>query len=319
MRVFLRGLTGAIVVMESILALYSASPYCAQISVPRRHVETKQTTGLVYDNWCPRVHRSAAQREKFHLTQNYSSSRSKESTSYGTGVQTNGHRIQTYGNGTQTSRSPMQSNVSSSRSKETTYQNQHRKQILATRPAAVSSRGDYISCLMADEGVSRWASERLPLRVYISTGGGVRRYRASFRYQFIDALNEWVKASGGKLSWRPVNTPQDADIVCGWSDRALPGGSDEAGYTETVLDEEATSRPGVMGKSKITILTQDNGHILTDTQIRKVCLHELGHALGYQGHSPFPTDIMYEADSPQQGQNLSARDIRSICNLYWNH
>lgn len=48
--------------------------------------------------------------------------------------------------------------------------------------------------------------------------------------------------------------------------------------------------------------------------MRNVCLHEVGHALGLQGHSPFPDDIMYPQLGAQDG--ISARDVNTLLTLY---
>lgn len=71
-----------------------------------------------------------------------------------------------------------------------------------------------------------------------------------------------------------------------------------------------------MGKATVTILTHYKGKVLTDRDMRKVCLHELGHAFGMQGHSPFSNDIMYATTSRNQGERLSQRDITSMRSLY---
>lgn len=177
--------------------------------------------------------------------------------------------------------------------------------------------GDYLLSVAHDEGVSRWPQERLPLKVFVAQGRNVRAYRPSFRAELLSALNEWVTASAGRISFRLVQSPAEADIVCRWTDRAAPGTSDEAGYTEsTLMQEPSATEFGIMNRSVVTILTHDYGRPLSENDIRKVCLHELGHALGYQGHSPFSSDIMYQCDTPSQGYRLSARDVASIRNLY---
>ena len=52
---------------------------------------------------------------------------------------------------------------------------------------------------------------------------------------------------------------------------------------------------------------------LTQEEMRTVCLHEFGHAIGLWGHSPHPGDINYPTATAQQP---SARDIATLRRLY---
>src|SRR5262245_20981372 len=98
-------------------------------------------------------------------------------------------------------------------------------------PRATS--GDYLN-VIAQEGAFVWAPNRLPLSVYISDGSNVPRWQPSFTNLIVNAFDEWCKMSIGKLSWRQVNSPRQAQIVVGWTaqTRAMGGGF-EAGQTQT--------------------------------------------------------------------------------------
>ena len=178
------------------------------------------------------------------------------------------------------------------------------------------SAQDYLSEMAADEGIGRWAPERFPLRVYFAPARNVAGYRPSFKAQWMDALNEWVSVTNGRLAWREVNTPQEADIYCEFTSQVNPQRPNEAGFTVALARNNSGTPVRSMGKAKITILTHYNGRTLTDRDMRKVCLHELGHAYGLQGHSPFSDDIMFATTSRDQGESLSPRDVRSIQRLY---
>ena len=52
---------------------------------------------------------------------------------------------------------------------------------------------------------------------------------------------------------------------------------------------------------------------LTQEEMRTVCLHEFGHAIGLWGHSPHPGDINYPTATAQQP---STRDIATLRRLY---
>ena len=52
---------------------------------------------------------------------------------------------------------------------------------------------------------------------------------------------------------------------------------------------------------------------LSQEEMRTVCLHEFGHAIGLWGHSPHPIDISYPTATTQQP---SPRDITTLRKLY---
>jgi predicted Zn-dependent protease len=71
--------------------------------------------------------------------------------------------------------------------------------------------------------------------------------------------------------------------------------------------------------AEIYILTINrlNGEVLSDPAMKAVCLHELGHALGISGHSPYSNDIMYPTlNFDQVLTNLTERDTATIKRLY---
>lgn len=178
------------------------------------------------------------------------------------------------------------------------------------------SSEDYLKEMIAGEGIGRWEGNRLPLKVFVESGNRVSGYKASFKAQMIDALNEWTEATSGKLAWTEVSNPQEADIVFGWTSKVNNQRPDEAGFTMAEARNNGKSAVRTMGKATVTILTHYKGKVLTDRDMRKVCLHELGHAFGMQGHSPFSNDIMYATTSRNQGERLSQRDITSMRSLY---
>ncbi len=58
------------------------------------------------------------------------------------------------------------------------------------------------------------------------------------------------------------------------------------------------------------------GRSFSDTDTYKTCLHEVGHAIGMEGHSNTPSDIMYPMLNSAQTPYLKERDINTIAALY---
>ncbi len=172
------------------------------------------------------------------------------------------------------------------------------------------------------KAIQRWAPSQIPLRVYLEDGTGVTGYRPQIRQCMIDAFAAWVKASDGRLSFKIVAYPQQANIICHWISN--PGkanlSSKEQGITQMKFCSFGSGVNNCMMLSAeifILISHQRNHLPLSDAVMGSVCLHELGHALGISGHSPYPDDVMYATLSPYDIPSiLSDRDAGTIKRLY---
>jgi predicted Zn-dependent protease len=177
--------------------------------------------------------------------------------------------------------------------------------------------GDYLAEIAAESGLHRWPSSKFPLKVYIADGTGVPGYRPQFKSIMTAAFQEWQTSTGGLVSWRQVSNPQQADIVSLWTaDVNARRGGIEAGNTVTLTAVDPRTRNGVIQAAKITLLTGLNGRSFNDTELRKTALHEVGHALGLEGHSSTPTDIMYASVNGAQTPYLKDRDVNTLVRLY---
>lgn len=176
----------------------------------------------------------------------------------------------------------------------------------------VSDR-DYYAEVTRD-GIIRWNAQQMPLRVCITSGDGIGGYRPQFADILKESFAAWSQASGGLVTFSMVDTPEQAQIVCLWTnDPTKFKNIAESGHA--VLD---TTRSGLV-KGTITILTVPlvEQLPLTDNRMRRGCLHEIGHALGLGGHSSNPEDVMfYSMDMDDKWKDLSARDANTIVRLY---
>jgi len=182
--------------------------------------------------------------------------------------------------------------------------------------STASSTGDYLA-QVSKEGSFRWAMDRLPLDVYISDGRNVPGYQPHYRTMMMESFQEWADKSGGLMNWREVSSPRQADITVSWTaNPTIRPGSVEAGQTKTLVSQNRFTGEGTIMTAEISILTELMGRGFSDDNMRKTCLHEVGHALGLQGHSDVPSDIMYPTVNEQQVAKLKQRDLNTLAKLY---
>ncbi len=160
----------------------------------------------------------------------------------------------------------------------------------------------------------RWASDNIPIKIYVNSGEKVRGFHASYANELQTALKDWEDASQGKIKFLQVDSPDKASIRFSWSDNP----SDVSNAAE---GGEALLRPigNTMAAVKVTVLTVDvdQGIHLNDQLVRYICTHELGHALGIAAHSPSPKDIMYSSlPLDYERLKISDRDAKTLQKLY---
>ncbi len=174
------------------------------------------------------------------------------------------------------------------------------------------STGDYFT-YASHVGASRWPSNKKSIKVYIASGTSTTGFKPEYAGFLTDSFKQWETACP-TVKFEFAKSPSDSDIECAWTDDATKISSSLEGG-ETSLQNGGTN----INHATITILTKGASadSPLSPNQLRVVCLHQIGHALGLAGHSPKPQDVMYCSLPPASVKTpLSPRDTATIQKLY---
>lgn len=171
--------------------------------------------------------------------------------------------------------------------------------------ANLKADDNYLTLAINQGNVVRWSAEAMPLKVAINTAHAPLQADALVR----QALATWQKASAGKVSFTVVSKPTLADINVSWAKQ----------LTHNRLGVSPFEAMGNrITKADVTVATHDpvQGLPLEREALARVILHEVGHALGLQGHSANPQDVMYFSNTPQTSAMLTPRDVKTLGLLY---
>jgi tetratricopeptide (TPR) repeat protein len=185
-----------------------------------------------------------------------------------------------------------------------------------TQPTAESVQDDYLANASSGGRYFRWP--RLPIRVFIASGAGTPEYRDSYARALSEAFSMWTQGSENRIAFVLVPDPQQSDLFCDWTadpNKVIDGGAVEGGLTKLSGQPQPNGDVSIVS-ARITLLTNRSGIPLSNDDMKKVCLHEVGHALGINGHSSNNQDVMFFSESPTVWPSLTKRDRATICRLY---
>ncbi|HEY9684134.1 MAG TPA: tetratricopeptide repeat protein [Oculatellaceae cyanobacterium] len=164
------------------------------------------------------------------------------------------------------------------------------------------------------QGIQRWPASSMPLKVYIRPGDDVPSYKPQYGDILKRSFDDWSAASDGKVKFVYVKEPAAANIECSWSaDPTQLANAAESAETSLA----ANSKGLVHATAVILTMPLTSGWPLTDNRLRWYLLHEIGHILGYTGHTRNPADIMFFSSRiPDEWRDLTVRDKNTLLRLY---
>lgn len=184
-----------------------------------------------------------------------------------------------------------------------------------------NNTADYLEDVIPNGHTFRWPSQAFPIRVYIAPGFSVPGYRNSFRDDFINALNDWAGATDERIGYTIVPSTGQANVICQWTNDPTQvsedGNTSSGGVTKVqAIANDTTHSTSIDCVSMHLLTTSTTGTNVDDDKLKYVCLHEIGHMLGLQGHSGNNHDVMFYSELPSALPILSQRDKATILRLY---
>lgn len=160
-------------------------------------------------------------------------------------------------------------------------------------------------------GLRRWRS--FPVRVRFATATA---YRDSFgnaaplEERLRDGFDRWREATGGAVTWTETADPADADITV--SVRMLGARrADRVLASTTVRWNGPETR---LRAAEMVVYGWDGMSAGDVAALSATGTHEFGHALGLDGHSDDPADVMYP--SGNGSGRITARDLNTLRSGY---
>jgi predicted Zn-dependent protease len=161
----------------------------------------------------------------------------------------------------------------------------------------------------------RWAS--LPVKVRFLNSGVVTLNdgtQADLQQVAMDGFGEWATATNNTVFVEITTDPAQANITVHFG--GLPGvptANSVLGLEQSTLYSDNTIKSADILLNTWPSMTSANVN-----SFRETSTHEFGHALGINGHSDSPQDVMYAAHSIVLAKPLSIRDIDTLRTAYCN-
>jgi hypothetical protein len=144
--------------------------------------------------------------------------------------------------------------------------------------------------------------ERFPVTVYFERD---ENYSDYYRALALQGFDQWVNATGSVVRYVVVGTPDAAQIKVYFDPSTKDGLTTYSYYPSS----------GRLVSARVEIGTKGNNAV----DIRSVAAHEFGHAIGIDGHSANPDDMMYPTYTPNVPLQITQSDLNTLKTAYCDY
>ena len=173
------------------------------------------------------------------------------------------------------------------------------------RPAMTDRTLDYFDqiTVFSHGRITRFVE--MPITVYITPALQTTGYLPAIRY----AMRQWEAVSDGKVQFQESQVSEDADIWVRWGYSGVEKTDMTYGRAELTRHYAGDFSVEII----LSLPKPSMAATLSKEEIRTVCLHEFGHAIGLWGHSPDSLDVSFWASIAQRP---TARDRATLLKVY---
>lgn len=183
-------------------------------------------------------------------------------------------------------------------------------------PTGSPSTLDYLSSTFH---IDKWPKDDMPLTVYVKRNSDLPGFYNEFTELVRKSLDEWCKAANGSISYKFTDKPESAKLLWDYTDRPEVSTSIYELGSAGATDLAVHLQDGKVTQAHTVVLVKENPRapsFFSRDLINKICLHELGHALGIRGHSPNQNDVMFPASTVDDKGHLTERDKNTMKKIY---
>lgn len=141
---------------------------------------------------------------------------------------------------------------------------------------------------------------------------------SNYKSSIYNALSKYNKEFDGFFTFYIAKDRENSDIKIDVVDQFDSNKNNDSIYMAGMTNNNFSGSDKHLINSVIQILSKKPNSMqkVTNAEVHKVAMHEIGHALGIIGHSPNSNDIMYATSNVK---DFSKRDIATLKLMYSNN